>query len=347
MAVVVVIGAGAIGTMLAGRLAAAGHVVRLVARRGPVGAVSVMVRSPNGVATGQVLRLDDLAQAMSASPVPDLAVVAVKGYDTAPLLRDLRNEIPEGCRILTVQNGVGNEEILATAFGEERTVSGALTMPVEMTGPLEANVLKEGEIGLAPVSPAMDVSPTAEVFASSGFRVKAFDDYRSLKWTKLLMNMVANALPAILGWTPDRSFADRRLASMEVRAWREAMEVMDALGVRPVSFGGYPFPVIKPLVGRMPVSLTAVALRRFVIGGRGGKKPSLLMDMERGKDRSEVMFLNGAVSSHGKRAGVPTSVNTCLTGMILSVVRGRVPWKEFRGRPDAVLDRCREENGGP
>jgi 2-dehydropantoate 2-reductase len=194
-------------------------------------------------------------------------------------------------------------------------------------------------------APGTDILPTAEMFASAGFRVKVFDDYRRLKWTKLLMNMVANALPAILGWSPERAFSDQRLALLEVAAWREAMKVVDALGIRPLSFGGYPFPVIKPLVERMPAALTAQALRRFVGRGRGGKKPSLLLDLEKGKNRSEVMFLNGAVSSRGKQAGIPTPVNTCLTGLLLSVARGKARWEEFRDRPDAVLTRCREEYG--
>ncbi len=342
MAVIAIVGAGAIGTMLAGRLASAGHEVRLVGRHGPTGDVTVTVQTAGGTVMAHARMFGDIAQALDAPPPPDLVVVAVKGYDTASVVREMQRAESARHLILTVQNGVGNEEIIATVFGEGRVVSGALTMPVEVTGGLEVRVLKEGLLGLAPVAPDAGISHVAEMFVLSGFRVRTFDDYRRLKWTKLLMNMVGNALPAVLGWLPTQTFSDRRLALLEARAWREAMRVMDALGVRPVSFGGYPFPIVRPLVERAPAALTAQVLRRFVVGGRGGKKPSLLLDMERGKDRSEVMFLNGAVSSHGKQAGVPTPVNTCLTGIVMSVVRGKVPWDEFRGKPDSVLAKCKE-----
>ena len=340
MTAIAIVGAGAIGTMLAGRLASAGHDIRLIGRKGPFGEAMVTVRESDVAVEAKVALFPDVKQAATLRPGIRLVIVAVKSYDTATVARELQGAGLGGARVLTIQNGVGNEEILSAALGKERIISGAITTPVELSEPMTANVLSRGALGLAPIVEPNGVSDEGGVFSSAGFRVKLFSDYRRLKWTKLLMNMVGNALPAILGWPPESVFADRRLALVEVDAWREAMRVMDALGVRSVSFGGYPFPLLTPVVKSAPKALVAAAIGRLVTRGRGGKRPSLLMDMEKGRNRSEVMFLNGAVASHGKKTSVPTPVNACLTEVLLSVARGKTPWETFLGSPDAVLRRC-------
>ncbi len=343
MTAIAIVGAGAIGTMLAGGLASGGHDIRLVGRRGPFGETMVTVREGDVAVEAKVALFPDVKQAATPRPGIRLVIVAVKSYDTATVARELQGADLGEARVLTIQNGVGNEEILSAALGKERIASGAITMPVELSAPMTASVLSRGALGLAPVVRSSGVSDEGEVFSSAGFRVKLFSDYRRLKWTKLLMNLVGNALPAILGWPPERVFSDRRLALVEVDAWREAMRVMDALGIHPVSFGGYPFPLLTPVVKHTPKALVAAALGYLVARGRGGKRPSLLMDMEKGRNRSEVMFLNGAVASHGKKTGVPTPVNACLTEVLLSVARGKTPRETFLGNPGAVLDRCGRE----
>ena len=139
-----------------------------------------------------------------------------------------------------------------------------------------------------------------------------FADYRSLKWSKLLMNLLANAQCAILDWTPAQVMSDPVASQLEALAWQEAFAVMAALRIRPVAMAGYPLPLLAPFVRRLPVPWLASGLRRFVSGGRGSKMPSLHVALAAGK-RSEIGWLNGAVARYGREAGVPTPVNRAVT----------------------------------
>jgi 2-dehydropantoate 2-reductase len=79
-------------------------------------------------------------------------------------------------------------------------------------------------------------------------------------------------------------------------------------------------------------------LGRLVGSGRGGKAPSLQIDVARGRPRSEVEFLNGSVVGHADRLGLPVPVNRFLTKTLLAITSGRISWETYRHKPKAVLD---------
>ncbi|HEX8807332.1 MAG TPA: 2-dehydropantoate 2-reductase N-terminal domain-containing protein, partial [Candidatus Aquilonibacter sp.] len=135
----------------------------------------------------------------------DVAIVATKAYDTDSAIATLRKAIayPEKCVFVSPQNGVGNEEKLATAFGANNIVAAALTIPVDRDRDGHANATKEGGLAFAPVGDSAFNWLTA-TFASSGMRVSVFSDWRALKWSKLALNVVANASCAILNVLPTR-----------------------------------------------------------------------------------------------------------------------------------------------
>ena len=143
--------------------------------------------------------------------------------------------------VFTVQNGVGNEEMLADYLPETPILSGALTTPVEVLGPGHVKVARPSyRFGIAPGPHSASVDAIAAMFTTAGFKTQIFDDYRALKWSKMLMNMLANAQSAILGYTPAEIFARPDLGNLEVLGWREAMNVMQAQGISSVALGGYP-----------------------------------------------------------------------------------------------------------
>jgi 2-dehydropantoate 2-reductase len=327
---VLIIGAGAIGCMLSARMAAAGQRVTLIARSDTADAVRA-----NGVrlveATGRehVQRIevaDQPTDAFSGAMRFDLAIVAVKAYDTAALAGALHAAHPTSLPLLTIQNGLGNEETFADALGAP-IFAGALTTPVELLAPGQVRIARSShKFAVAPGPRAEDARQVATLFGQSGFETQVAADWRALKWCKLLMNILANAQAAILGLTPAQIFAQPALGNLEVEAWREAMAVMQALGIRPVSLAGYPFPLIVPLVRALPVAWVRPVLGRFIAGGRGGKLPSLTYDVSpTPRGRSEVNWLNGAVVAHAHRLGMRAPVNETLTRVLLDLVEGRKP----------------------
>ena len=287
---VLIIGAGAVGTFVGARLALAGHDVTLVGRPGLAAAVrggGLTLIEPSGSRhTADVRAVDSIAAAFtgstsvltsaSASPY-DLALITVKAYDTAGVIAELRaidaGQLPP---LLTLQNGVGNEEALIEAFGADRIVSGAIDTPVSVPAPGQVQVHRERfKAGVAPVGQGAPAAQAAGLLRDAGFTVDSFADYRSLKWSKLLMNLLANAQCAILDWTPAQVMADPTASRLEALAWQEAFAVMAALRIRPVAMAGYPLPLLAPVVRRLPADWLARGLRRFVSGGRGSKMPSL------------------------------------------------------------------------
>ena len=346
---VLIIGAGAVGSFVGARLALGRHDVTLVGRPGLAEAVragGLTLIEPSGSRHAANVRAVESIAAAFPRPTPtsalaststyDLALITVKAYDTATVIQELIAATPAPPSLLTLQNGVGNEESLAEAFGVDRIVSGAIDTPVSVPAPGQVQVHRERfKAGVAPVGKVAPGAAAAALLRDAGFTVNVFSDYRRLKWSKLLMNLLANAQCAILDWTPAQVMADPVASRLEALAWREAFAVMAAQGIRPVAMAGYPLPLLAPLARRLPASWLARGLQGFVSGGRGSKMPSLHVALAAGK-RSEVGWLNGAVARHGREAGVPTPVNHILTDVLTALTNGKDRREDLRARPDAI-----------
>lgn len=356
---VLIVGAGAIGCLVSARLAQTGCHVTLLSR--PAAAAAMQARdltlrhagraelipavsvAHTGPALPPLRVIASLAEAPAMDARFDLIIVAVKAYDTAQVISDLcawQAELPP---VLTLQNGVGNEEMLAQAFGAGRILAGAITTPATIIEPGVIEITRRGRIGLAaltPSQPAFAPLSLAVMFSQAGWPARVYGDYRALKWTKLLMNQLANAACAILGWTPAQLMADARLANLEIEAWRETLAVMAAQDIRPVTLGNYPFPWLAPLIRTFPTTLVRRVLGPFVAGGRGGKPPSLYLDLASGKGRSEASFLNGAVAA--ANTGVRTPVNTTLAQTMQALCTGETAWIDWRNQPERLLRRVEE-----
>ena len=117
------------------------------------------------------------------------------------------------------------------------------------------------------------------------------------------------------------------------------------LGGHLVNFGGYPIGTLEPLLLNLPISLLRPPLGRFVIAGRGNKAPSLQIDLDRGKARSEVRWLNGAVAARAPEVGLWAPANQVLFSCLDAVIAGREPRQRYRGKPNALLDRWEQARG--
>jgi 2-dehydropantoate 2-reductase len=348
---VLIIGAGAVGSFVGARLALAGYAVTLTGRPGLVAAVTAdglaLIEPSGNRRIAQVSAVDSIAAAFrpSASTLTsayDFALITVKAYDTTTVIAELRAAQVEPLPpLLTLQNGVGNEEALAAAFGADRIVAGAIDTPVSMPAPGQVQIHRERfKAGVAPVGNSAPDAMALRLLQDVGFAVDVFADYRRLKWSKLLMNLLANAQCAIFDWTPAQVMADPTASRLEALAWQEAFAVMAALGIRPVAMAGYPLPLLAPVVRRLPASWLARGLKGFVSGGRGSKMPSLHVALAAGK-RSEVGWLNGAVARCGREAGVPTPVNRTLTDVLTALSDGEAGREAWRADPAGIIARVK------
>lgn len=344
---ILVIGAGAIGSLVGAKLAGAGHHVTLVGR--PRFAAAVAERGlelRDGTGTRLMTGLapaTSIQEACSSAESYAFAVMAVKSYDTASVAEELANATRDGRHptVVTLQNGVGNEERISDVLGASKVIAGVIATPVSTLGPACIQVEKpDYSVGLSawhPAVPSAVLNAAQSAFEDAGFSVAAYPDARSLKWTKLLMNMVGNASCAILDIPPSQIFGDKLLANLEIEAWREALSAMKAAHISPVNFGSYPVSLLAPVIRTAPMPILRRALRKSVGGARGGKMPSLYIDLESGRTKSEVNWLNGAAVRKGNENGISTPVNRMLTDLLLRLVDVPSERKLWRHNPERLI----------
>ncbi len=298
---VYVVGAGAVGRYLGGLLGASGNEVTYAPRE-----------------------LDAVV------PVaPDLVLVTVKAYDTPGAIATLERALAgaPAATIVSPQNGVGNEELLAAAFGPDRVVAAALTVPVETAN--------GGGIAFAPLGSVSAHNWLLATFEAAGVPAIAAADHRSLKWSKLALNVVANASCAVLNVLPERLVHMGDAFDLEIRAIREVRAVMKAAGIAPIDLPRYPVRALQGIV-TLPTPIARGLLANRIAGARGRKPPSLLLDLRAMKNRTEVEVLNGAVARLAREAGVKAPVNTVLARIVSDIAQMPQLWAKYRERPDAL-----------
>ena len=312
---VYIVGKGAIGTYLGDLLAGTGNDVVFAPR--------------------------DIEQVQPVAA--DLAIVAVKSYDTDSAIETLHCGLsePGSTVIMCPQNGVGNEEKLARAFGPDTIVACALTVPVELERDGHGHATNKGGIAFAPVGKDAHNWLLA-TFGRAGLRTQAVEDYRSLKWSKLALNNVANAQCAILNVLPERLVHFEDAFTLEIRAIREVRAVMIEQGITPIDLPRYPLRALQA-VATLPSPVSRAILARSIAGARGRKPPSLLLDVRAGKGKTEVGVLNGAVADAGQRFGVPTPVNAVFARVLSDITHMPALWAKYRERPDALYAEYRAE----
>ncbi|MBL7199584.1 MAG: ketopantoate reductase family protein [Anaerolineae bacterium] len=341
---ILIMGAGAIGSLLAFRLGAAGHAITAVGRERYVRAVrdrGLLVE-----VDGRAMRAANLRAVESVEGLDDrfdLVLITTKAFDTAVAAVQVQPFVRQGALVAVVQNGVGGIDVASGILGADRLYAGVITTPVEAIKPaLIRPLLEKGGLGLAPVTPGQDVEALSTVFTRSHLAVRSCASWQALVWSKLMLNMIGNAIPAILDWPLERVYAHRSLYELERDALCEARAVVRQMGLKLVSLPGYP---VGPLVWMLCAAPSWVAhpiFRIAIPAGRGGKRPSLHIDLGRGRVQSEVEFLNGAVVRAGERLGIPTPINRALCEVLTGVARGEVEWYAFQGQAGRLIRRARE-----
>lgn len=347
---IVIYGAGAIGGYLGGRLALAGHSVTLVDR--PAQAVllnagGLRITQDGVTEVAPVRAVGRLADAFDGPP-PELIVLGMKAYDLEPAVAELAAIYPQPAMLLTTQNGIGIEEIVAGAFSADRVLAGTVTIPISRPGPASLAVERAGRgLGIAPVGAGGAVDEWVALFAAAGIRTGGLADYRAMKWSKAFLNIMGNATSAILNRPPAELYRRDDIFDLEMRMLSEMRAVMKRLGLRIVNL---PTASVRPLAATLayaPRFLRRLVFTQVIVHGRGHKMPSFHIDLAGGKGRSEVAFHNGAVAAAGRACGVATPVNATLNDVLLRLAGDNAARAEFDGRPERLLAEVkRMERGG-
>jgi 2-dehydropantoate 2-reductase len=332
-----VFGTGAVGGLMGARLALAGNQVTFLARPHITKVLQKdglrLVEASQSRQVQDVKSSTEIKQALELGK-PDIILLCVKAYDCSEAADIIKHALEQPVTVLSLLNGINNEQTLARILGPEYVIHGSLTTAVQMTRPGVVEVARRRGLGIAGHHPL--AADLVGDLAAAGFRVEHYRNPDRMKWSKLLTNIVSNATSAITGLDPGRVFAHPGLAGLELDAQRETVRVMHQLGFSPQNLPG----VSVAILGRavfLPKFLTRRILGSIVASGRGQKKPSLHYDIGRGK--SEVDWLNGAVARYGAQLGVATPVNEALTRTMKALVDDASLHSAFLGKPEALLAR--------
>ncbi len=332
-----VVGAGAVGTLVAWALASGGREVAVVrrGRSGSPGPASVAVVDPDGTRLEAAV-LEVRAPSELTSP-PELIVFAVKMFDLEAAVASCAGWAE--ATALTVANGIGAEELVAAARRGAGLIAGSVTSSVALEPDGSVRRLNRGGIGLAPVrgEVAAPIADLAQALARSGMRVRRLSDAPAMKWSKLVANLVGNASSAIVDRSPAEIYADPRTFWIERQQLLEALAVMRGMQLPTVALPGADVRLLA-IAARLPQPVSRAILGRVVGGARGGKDPSLRIHARSGSGPSEVRWLNGAVVREAERLGLPVAVNRRLTELVEVVLHNPERRAWYEGRPDRLAD---------
>src|SRR5512137_2626592 len=328
-----IFGAGAIGTYVGGSLVLAGHRVVFV-EQPPVAAelrerglrLNVSIDKHRRASEPFVILPDSfgcassLGEAIQGEPF-DVAIFAMKSFDTAAALEQVKPFADQMPTLLSLQNGVDNEPAIAAVLGPERVIAGTVTCSIARRAAGDIVLEKARGIGIAAGLPLS--KRLAEAFNEAGLNARLYPRAAEMKWSKLLANLPGTATAAIVDMTPGEVFAHPGLYDLEIRIGHEALAVMAAQAIHPVNLPEMPVRALAMAL-HLPSFLARPVLQKVVGGGRGGKMPSFHIDLHAGRRKSEIEWLQGAVVRYGEKFGVPTPVSRVLTKTLLAMVRGEI-----------------------
>lgn len=297
-----IIGIGALGCLFAARLRSVADVIMIGRWPEQLAALQnrLTVVELNGSETTTNVIATNAAD--SAAPV-DVVLVLVKSYQTEAAIGRIRPLLHHKTVIVTLQNGLGNSDILAAAFGADRVAVGITSVGATL---LQPGVVRHAGDGLTVLADngqlIRPIAPFAALLRDAGFAVDVVADARALLWGKLAINVAINPLTALLR-VPNGFLA----ANSDTRAIMQAAaaEVAAVAAAQDIAL---PF-------------ADAGARSIQVAVATGTNRSSMLQDIERGA-RTEIDAICGAVVRAGEQFGVATPVNAQLLALVHAVERG-------------------------
>lgn len=300
---IAVIGCGAMGSIYAARLAAAGNEVLAIDRhQAGIEAISRHGLRVTGPGYDSVVELR--ASTTAPDEEMDLIVLAVKAADVTTGAQQVIPMLGAATPVLTIQNGLGSAETVAGIVGAGRVAVGIASgfgAATVAPGHVRHNAMKAMRFGAYSSLPHTTVESIARAWADAGFDAAAVTDIAAMQWEKLICNAAYSAPCALTGTTVGQVMDDPEMGPVSRAAATEAWAVARASGIA-VAVAD-PVEHVRAFGAQMPDA-----------------KPSALLDHEAHRV-SEIDVINGAVPRQGARVGVAAPVNATLTAVVKTIER--------------------------
>ena len=300
---IAILGCGALGSTYGGLLTEAGYDVALVNLK--TDHIDAMTKD------GLTFVEDDqerkipvkvYTDAAQVGPV-DLIIVLVKSNFTKAAIEGARDLIGPKTIAMSLQNGLGNEEVLEEALGKGNVLGGKTYVGGTLLAPGKVKIGVKGKktlIGEFDGTVSERALKIGALFEKAGLATEVINDIRALTWQKLLVNVATGAVCGITRLTYGPLMQISAVQECAVAAVSEALAVADAAGIQ------------------LNVDSPEDVMQQAVAGLPTDFKTSILQDVERGTP-CEVDFINGAVVREGEKYGVATPVNRTLVALIKGI----------------------------
>lgn len=289
---VAVVGAGAVGGYFGGLLAKGGADVTFIARGKHVGALrarGLTVKSWMGDFSIRVRATDDPAE---VGPV-DLLLFCVKSYDTESAIHQVLPMVGQQTLVLSLQNGIDNEERIACFVGREKVLAGVAYIGASILEPGIVCHQESGRIVFGEVDGGLSrrVIELKAFFDQCNLPAEGSPEMRKVLWTKLAWNAPFNAINTLIGGPVKAIIAYPHTFELARRVTEEVVTVANALGI--------------PLVFEQVWEKNVTFSREYDV------KTSMLQDLEAGKPL-EHEALNGVIIKKAVERGLQAPYNFAL-----------------------------------
>ena len=316
----VVLGAGAIGCYMAGRLAAGGRRVTLVGRPRTVESLAangLAVSDLDGFKVHVPARQLHLASSLASvsMPAPCVILLCVKGGATESAALEIAACCPSGTSVVSLQNGVDNVARISAIAPRMRALAGMVPYNVVMPKPGHVHRATAGSLYVAssPLTQEM-----ALLLNACGLSTVLAKDMRPLQWGKLLLNL-NNPVNALSDLPLRAQMMDRDYRRVLAALQQEALAVMQRAGIKPAKVAAAP-PRLLPYILRLPnwlFKLVAARMLRIDDSARS----SMWDDVQHGR-ATEIDDLCGAVVRLAAQHGMQAPRNAAMRKLVAEHRKG-------------------------
>ncbi|MDP3729968.1 MAG: 2-dehydropantoate 2-reductase [Candidatus Omnitrophota bacterium] len=298
---IAVVGPGALGCLLAGLLKAKTKEDVWLIDKSPERAKRIREEG---------IRVEGMSSAsgaidISANPKEvgpcDLVFICVKSYSTDDACKDIKALVSDKTFILTLQNGIGNVQVLNDHFGPERVIAGVTNHGATLMGPGHVKHAGRGDtvIGMYSRKVLGPVRDAANLLTKCGLETKVSKDIDSVIWSKLIINIGINALTAIARLKNGMLLKHDGAREVMRNSVQEAMKIIKRKRIKLV----YDDPIQKI---------------ESVCKATAANVSSMLQDVLNSK-RTEIDYMNGVITRQGKAFSIPTPVNETLINLVKAI----------------------------
>src|SRR3954464_4362919 len=305
-----VAGAGSIGCFVGGMLAAGGRNVALLARPRVIAEIEANGLRPTSF-EGFDRTIDARALTLSDDPSifadAGVVLVTVKSADTSDMADIIARSAPPEVVVVSLQNGVGNVEVLRKRLPGRRVLGGMVPFNVIALGEGRFHRATSGDIVIE-----RDDADTALHLSVPGLKMRATDNIDGVQWGKLLVNL-NNALNALADLPLRRQLAQRPWRRLLADQMAEGLAAMRAEGIKPVSPTPIPAAWMPPLLRLPDVIFEAMLGRTMKVDPEA--RSSMWEDLQRGR-RTEIDYLQGVITEIAERRGLDVPLSRRIVELI-------------------------------